>query len=112
MKLYAAQEVSWRDILRDMLLSKWIIGPLSCRTRRRRGELIPSPSSGVSCPYALPSLANALKVCSTLSLIGTVGGEFFGGPHEALGVYILQKAAWFLVIPWHAGLTPASASAA
>jgi NitT/TauT family transport system permease protein len=46
-------------------------------------------------PHALPSLFSALKVCSTLSLIGAVVGEFFGGPYQALGVYILQEAAWF-----------------
>jgi NitT/TauT family transport system permease protein len=38
---------------------------------------------------------NALKVCSTLSLIGAVVGEFFGGPRYSLGVYITQEAALF-----------------
>jgi NitT/TauT family transport system permease protein len=86
----------------------------------------------VRLPNALPYLFNALKVCSTLSLIGAVVGEFFGGPRLALGVYITQEAAFFrfenswaaiiiaallgiafyliisfverLVIPWHASM--------
>jgi NitT/TauT family transport system permease protein len=86
----------------------------------------------VRLPNALPYLFNALKVCSTLSLIGAVVGEFFGGPRLALGVYITQEAAFFrfenawaaiviaavlgialylmillaerLVMPWHASM--------
>lgn len=46
-------------------------------------------------PNALPYMFNALRVCSTLSLIGAVVGEFFGGPRHALGVYITQEAALF-----------------
>ncbi len=49
----------------------------------------------VRLPNSLPYIFNALKVCSTLSLIGAVVGEFFGGPREALGVYITQEAAFF-----------------
>ncbi len=49
----------------------------------------------VRLPNALPYLFNALKVCSTLSLIGAVVGEFFGGPRHSLGVYITQEAALF-----------------
>ncbi len=84
----------------------------------------------VRLPNALPYLFNALKVCSTLSVIGAIVGEYFGGPRETLGVYILQEAknfrfptAWAaivvasllgiafyllviaaerIVIPWHA----------
>jgi NitT/TauT family transport system permease protein len=46
-------------------------------------------------PNSLPYMFNALKVCSTLSLIGAVVGEFFGGPRHSLGVYITQEAAVF-----------------
>jgi NitT/TauT family transport system permease protein len=49
----------------------------------------------VRLPHALPYLFNALKLCSTLSLIGAVVSEFFGGPRHALGVYITQEAAFF-----------------
>lgn len=49
----------------------------------------------VRLPNSLPYIFNALKVCSTLSLIGAVVGEFFGGPREALGVYITQEATLF-----------------
>lgn len=43
-------------------------------------------------PAALPYLFNALKICSTLSMIGAVVAEFFGGPQNALGVYIKSQA--------------------
>jgi len=84
----------------------------------------------VRLPNALPYLFNALKVCSTLSVIGAIVAEYFGGPRNSLGVYILQEAKQFrfdtawaaiiiaallgiafylviitlerLVIPWHA----------
>ena len=37
---------------------------------------------------------NALKLCTTLSLIGAVVGEFFGGPaFRALGVFIKSENA-------------------
>ncbi len=49
----------------------------------------------VRLPNALPYVFNGLKVCSTLSLIGAIVGEYFGGPRESLGVYILQEAQLF-----------------
>lgn len=86
----------------------------------------------VRAPNALPYFFNALKVCTTLSLIGAIVGEYFGGTREALGVFITQEAALFkfanawaaiiiaallgiayylviialerLVIPWHASV--------
>jgi NitT/TauT family transport system permease protein len=49
----------------------------------------------VRLPNALPYLFNALKVCTTLSVIGAIVGEYFGGPRDTLGVYILQEAKNF-----------------
>jgi NitT/TauT family transport system permease protein len=46
-------------------------------------------------PNALPYVFSALKVASTLSVIGAVVSEYFGGTREALGVYISQQAALF-----------------
>jgi NitT/TauT family transport system permease protein len=43
-------------------------------------------------PAALPYLFNALRICTTLSMIGAVVAEFFGGPQNALGVYIKTQA--------------------
>ncbi len=43
-------------------------------------------------PAALPFLFNALKICATLSMIGAVVAEFFGGPQNSLGVYIKSQA--------------------
>jgi NitT/TauT family transport system permease protein len=44
-------------------------------------------------PAALPYLFNALKLGATLSMIGAVVSEYFGGPRRALGVYILAEAS-------------------
>jgi NitT/TauT family transport system permease protein len=49
----------------------------------------------VRLPNALPYVFNAFKVCSTLSVIGAIVGEYFGGPRDTLGVYILQEAKLF-----------------
>jgi NitT/TauT family transport system permease protein len=46
-------------------------------------------------PNALPYTFNALKVASTLSVIGAIVSEYFGGSRETLGVYISQQAALF-----------------
>lgn len=46
-------------------------------------------------PSALPFVFSALKVSSTLSVIGAIVSEYFGGSREALGVYISQQAALF-----------------
>lgn len=43
-------------------------------------------------PAALPYLFNALKICSTLSMIGAVVAEFFGGQQNSLGVFIKTQA--------------------
>jgi NitT/TauT family transport system permease protein len=43
-------------------------------------------------PATLPYLFNALKICSTLAMIGAVVAEFFGGPRNSLGVYIKSQA--------------------
>ena len=42
----------------------------------------------------MPYWFTALKIATTLSVIGAVVGEFFGGPLYALGIYItLQTGA-------------------
>lgn len=44
-------------------------------------------------PAALPYLFNAFKICSTLSMIGAIVAEFFGGSTKFLGVYIKTQAS-------------------
>lgn len=46
-------------------------------------------------PNAQPYIFSALRVASSLSVIGAVVGEFFGGPRATLGVFITQEAAGF-----------------
>ncbi len=49
----------------------------------------------VRVPNSLPFVFTALKVATTLSVIGAVVGEYFGGPQFALGVYITSEAYVF-----------------
>lgn len=46
-------------------------------------------------PNSLPFVFSALRIASSLSVIGAVVGEFFGGPRATLGVYITQEASSF-----------------
>lgn len=43
-------------------------------------------------PAATPYFFTAFKICATLAMIGAVVAEFFGGPVNALGVYIKKEA--------------------
>jgi NitT/TauT family transport system permease protein len=45
-------------------------------------------------PSALPFIFNGLKVCTSLSMIGAVVGEFYGGLiNKSLGIYIANEAS-------------------
>jgi NitT/TauT family transport system permease protein len=44
----------------------------------------------VRLPNALPYMFNAFKVAATLSMIGAVVSEYFGGNRSALGIFITQ----------------------
>jgi NitT/TauT family transport system permease protein len=46
-------------------------------------------------PNALPYWFTALRIAVTLSVIGAVVGEFFGGPLYALGIYVTNEAGAF-----------------
>ena len=48
----------------------------------------------VRIPAALPYFFTALKVSATLSLIGAIVGEYFGGANEVLGRLIVESAAF------------------
>jgi len=47
----------------------------------------------VRIPNALPYFFTALKVSATLSLIGAIVGEYFGGANDVLGRAIVQSAS-------------------
>lgn len=47
----------------------------------------------VRIPNALPYFFTALKVCTTLSLIGAVVAEYFGGSNDVLGRVIVQSSS-------------------
>ena len=51
--------------------------------------------SKVRIPNSLPFVLTALKISTTLAVIGSVVGEYFGGPQYALGVYIKSEAYVF-----------------
>jgi NitT/TauT family transport system permease protein len=46
-------------------------------------------------PNALPSGFTALRIAVTLSIIGAVVGEFFGGPLYSLGIYLVNQTGSF-----------------
>lgn len=107
-------EASALELMRSYAASEWTI------LRR------------VRIPNALPYFFTALKVSATLSLIGAIVGEYFGGANDVLGRAIVQSASalrfdvtWAaimlgaasgiaayiaivaverLVIPWHASV--------
>jgi NitT/TauT family transport system permease protein len=47
----------------------------------------------VRIPNALPYWFTALRIATTLSVIGAVVGEFFGGPLYSLGIYITNQTS-------------------
>jgi NitT/TauT family transport system permease protein len=49
----------------------------------------------VQVPNALPYFFSALKVASALALIGAIVAEYFGGPQDVLGQYIINRANLF-----------------
>lgn len=60
-------------------------------------------------PSALPYLFSALRLGSTLAVIGVIVTEYFGGPTNALGVYIAYQAALPRFAEAWAGIVVASA---
>jgi NitT/TauT family transport system permease protein len=50
----------------------------------------------VRIPHALPYFFSALKVATTLSIIVAIVAEYFGGPQDVLGQYIIGKANLFV----------------
>jgi NitT/TauT family transport system permease protein len=60
-------------------------------------------------PNALPYVFNALKLGTTLAVIGVIVTEYFGGPSNALGVYIAYQAALPRFAYAWAGIVVASA---
>jgi NitT/TauT family transport system permease protein len=64
----------------------------------------------VRIPNALPYFFTALKICTTLSLIGAVVAEYFGGSNEVLGRVIVQSSSSLRFdITWAAITVAASA---
>ena len=49
----------------------------------------------VRIPHALPFFFASLKVASALSLIAAIVAEYFGGPQDVLGQYIINRAHLF-----------------
>lgn len=47
----------------------------------------------VRIPHALPYFFSAMKVATALSIIVAIVAEYFGGPQDVLGQYILTKAS-------------------
>src|SRR5438046_9718921 len=63
----------------------------------------------VRIPNALPYIFTAVKVSATLSLIGAIVAEYFGGSRSVLGQFIITEAAFFRFANACAALAVASA---
>ena len=63
----------------------------------------------VRLPNALPYFFSALKVATTLSIIAAIVAEYFGGPQDVLGQYIVSKANLFIFPAAWAAIAVASA---
>lgn len=59
-------------------------------------------------PNALPNFFTALRLAAALTVIGAIVTEYFGGPTDALGVYIAHAAAIARMAPAWAGIIVAS----
>ncbi len=59
-------------------------------------------------PHALPFFFSALKVVAVLSIVFAIVAEYFGGPQDVLGQYILTKANLFVYPDAWAGILVAS----
>lgn len=62
----------------------------------------------VRVPNALPFFFSSLKVASALSLIAAIVAEYFGGPQDVLGQYIINRANLFQFPDAWAGILVAS----
>jgi NitT/TauT family transport system permease protein len=63
----------------------------------------------VRVPNALPYIFTATKVSATLSLIGAIVAEYFGGRQSVLGQFIITEAAFFRFANAWAAIVVASA---
>ena len=63
----------------------------------------------VRVPNALPYVFTAVKVSATLSLIGAIVAEYFGGAQSVLGQFIITEAAFFRFANAWAAIVVASA---
>src|SRR5216117_1050060 len=64
----------------------------------------------VRVPNALPYIFTALKMSATLSLIGAIVAEYFGGARSVLGQFIITEAAFFRFANAWAAIVIASAA--
>ena len=64
----------------------------------------------VRVPNALPYFFTALKISATLSLIGAIVAEYFGGSRSVLGQFIITEAAFFRFANAWAAIVVASAA--
>lgn len=62
----------------------------------------------VRVPHALPYFFSAMKVVAVLSIVFAIVAEYFGGPQDVLGQYILTKANLFVYPDAWAGILVAS----
>lgn len=72
------------------------VDPAELELMRSYGATPREVLARVRVPNALPYFFSSLKVASALSIIAAVVAEYFGGPQDVLGQYIISKAQLFL----------------
>ena len=94
-KMMIVAIITFFPMMINMVRGLTLVEPAKIELMRSYASTPVDVLTKVRLPNALPYIFNGLKVCSTLSLIGAIVGEYFGGPRESLGVYILQEAQLF-----------------
>jgi NitT/TauT family transport system permease protein len=92
-------------ILLHLLRGLTLVDPMALELMQSYGVTELTILRKLRVPNALPYFFTALKISATLSLIGAIVGEYFGGPLLALGVLIINHAlqlriafAWAAII--------------
>lgn len=71
------------------------VGPAELELMRSLAATATEVTRRVRIPNALPFFFSSLKVAGALSLIAAIVAEYFGGPQDVLGQYIINRANLF-----------------
>ena len=96
-------------IMINTLRGLTLVDPASLELMRSYASSELDVFRSVRIPNALPYVFTAVKVSATLSLIGAIVAEYFGGAQSVLGQFIITEAAFFRFANAWAAVVVASA---